>query len=300
MNNYVLLVLLAYLIYGISYYVDDALMTKIKVKNSIGNLMIASSLLSGLVLFPIFFYLSEFNLRVDFVIGLLIITATLVWMMAMLLYYLSLKYLIPNVVSILYQLIPVFNFIFSLIMGHSFSFVQVGGIVLIVSSAIMLSLGQKVEMKRLASLFMVLSSFCFALFYVIFNELSVRTGFYQATALYQIGMIIFGLSLLINNKMRRDFIDTVVKKPMFLLVNVINKTMSMISNLLINYAMLFIPIALVSSLVGVDPIMTFVVGFVGVRLLPKYVDHAASKKEIIKMLLAITMTVTGIYLMFIA
>ncbi len=296
---YIFLAFLAYAIYSFSYYVDDALMTKIKIKNSISNLMVASSLLSGLVLLPLFLFLSEFQLEINQNIIILTTFATLISMLSMFAYYLSLKYLMPNVVSVMFQLIPVFNFVFSIIMGHSYKLSQIIGVILIIFSAIMLSVSQKIEVKRKASLLMVLSSFCFALFYVVFNRLSNETNFYQATVLYQIGLVVFGLVLLVDNQIRKDFVNTVVKNPAFLVANVINKAMNMVANLLVNYAMMFIPIALVSALVGVDPIMTLIFGLIGAKILPKYVDQVVSKKELIKLIIAIILTTFGVILMFI-
>ncbi len=294
-----ILIILAHSLYSLGYYVDKFLVTKTNVKESISNLMIASSFIYGLVLLPFFLFLTNFKVLINQETIILSSIAVLTSLIAIFAYYYAMKSLSSNVISVMVQLIPVFNLSISLLNGQSFSALQIIGMLLVISSSIVLSISTNLKIERKATILMIFSSFCFALFYEYFSKLSNATDFNQATVLYQIGLTLFGAILLCNKEVRKPFVDLVVKKPIFLVVNIVNKAGNMVANLLVNYVMLLMPLALVSSMIGIEPVLTVLIGWAGFKILPNYFDNSSSNKDILKLLVAILLSTTGIFLMFV-
>ncbi len=296
--KYIFLILLAHFLWSAGYYIDRVLINKMKVEHSISNIMVSASLVANVVILPIFLFLADFQLIINKINLFLALAATISLLIALYSYLLAIKNLKSNVVSLLFQLLPVFSFIISYVLGELFSFNQILGSILVIISALIISFDAKININKKSLFLMVISSFGYAIFYFIFVNLANRTNFYQATIFYQIGLIIFGLFLIINSKIRKEFFGLFVEKPQFIILNIINELGNAAADLLINFTMLFLPIALVNSMSGIGPMLTVVVGLIGVKLLPKYFDEKPSKTELIKLIIAIIFSASGIFVMF--
>ncbi len=296
--QYIILAIFPYVIYSVSYYADKFLLTKSKVDGSVGNLMIGSSLISGGILFPVFFYLTKFKIISDLRMLGLVVLMVMIMMLSLYSYYKAMETLRSSVVAILFLLVPVFSFVWAHLLGESFSFSKILGAILIISSAIYISFEPKFELKPKATLLMVGSSFGWSIFYLLFSKISGEIGFLETVSFYQLFLVLFGLVLLINKNIRSNFLSLFKTEPRFLIVNIIVKVSDMAALLITNYSMVFIPIALASSLVGTGPVITIIIGLAGAKLLPKYFDDQFSRDELKKLIIATILSILGIVLMF--
>ena len=64
-----------------------------------------------------------------------------------------------------------------------------------------------------------------------------------------------------------------------------------------NYANTIIPLAMVNALNGFQVVFTFLIGLVGVIILPKYFIEDIDKKNILKKVICIVFEIIGLFIM---
>jgi len=73
---------------------------------------------------------------------------------------------------------------------------------------------------------------------------------------------------------------------------------NLIANLLVNFANLTIPIALANVLNGFQGAFVFILGIIGVKLLPKYFKEELTKSIALQKVSCIALSVIGLTVMF--
>ena len=81
-------------------------------------------------------------------------------------------------------------------------------------------------------------------------------------------------------------------------LNMTNEGINLTANLLINFANLTIPIALANVLSGFQGAFVFILGVIGVRLLPKYFKEDLTKNIVLQKVSCIVLSVVGLIVMF--
>ena len=75
--------------------------------------------------------------------------------------------------------------------------------------------------------------------------------------------------------------------------------LNLIANLLVNFANVTIPIAIANILNGFQGAFVFVLGAIGVKVLPKYLKENLSKKIVVQKTSCIALSIVGLVVMFI-
>ena len=116
---------------------------------------------------------------------------------------------------------------------------------------------------------MTLSSLCYAIYFILF-DIGIRNSSYSACAFwYQIGFLLMGIILLCIKTFRIPFINAIKKNgKRYFILNTTNEVINLIANLLVNYANIMIPIALVNVLNGFQGAFVFILGVLGTLLFP--------------------------------
>ena len=199
----------------------------------------------------------------------------------------------------MFQLIPVFSYIFGLVLfGENLTIRQIIGSIIIVLSAITISFdfNEKNNRKKFkALLLMTLSSLCYSIYFILFDIGIRNSSYYSCAFWYQIGFLIMGVVLLSLKSFRLPFVDAIKRNgKRYLILNTINEVMNLIANLLVNYANLIIPVALVTVLDGFQGAFVFILGVIGTLLLPKYVKEDLSKKVVAQKITCIILGIIGL------
>ena len=178
---------------------------------------------------------------------------------------------------------------------------QIVGSIIIILSAIIISFdfNEKNNRKKFkALLLMILSSLCYSIYFILF-DIGIRNSTYYSCAFwYQIGFLIMGIVLLLLRSFRIPFVNAIKKNgKRYLILNTTNEVINLIANLLVNYANLLIPIALVNVLSGFQGAFAFILGIIGTLLLPKYIKEDLSKRVVIQKIVCIILGIIGLIIL---
>ena len=107
-----------------------------------------------------------------------------------------------------------------------------------------------------------------------------------------------GIVLLLLKSFRIPFVNAIKKNgKRYLILNTTNEVINLIANLLVNYANLLIPIALVNVLNGFQGTFVFILGVIGTLLFPKYIKEDLNKKVVIQKIACIILGIIGLIIL---
>ena len=198
---------------------------------------------------------------------------------------------------------PVFGYILSyFFLNETLKSNQLIGAIVIFLGAIILSVDFskiKIIFKKRIAFYMLLSSFIYAINGIIFKFIAKTDSFWVASFWQYWGLGIGGMFIfLFLGKYRRDFIYNIKNngKVIFFLYFII-EVMTIIGNLLTNYATLLAPIALVYMVGSFQPVVVIFLTFFSTKFFPKIIKEDFSEKIVIPKVIAILiMLIGGIFL----
>jgi drug/metabolite transporter (DMT)-like permease len=228
----------------------------------------------------------------------------MVYVIATYLYFKALEKTDASIIAVMFQLIPVFSYILGLIFfNETLSFNQIIGGVIIILASIVISVDfdeKNNKSKILALVLMLMSSFCSALYYILF-EIAMKNSSYNSTVFwYQIGLLLIGIGLLVLKSYRQDFFLMMkVNGKKFISINVANEGLNLMAHFMLNFANLTLPIALANIVAnGFNGAFVFVIGAIGVALFPKVFSEDLSKKVVLQKVGCIILGIVGMAIMF--
>jgi len=199
--------------------------------------------------------------------------------------------------------IPVFGYILSyFFLNETLKHSQLFGAIIIFLGAILLSVDFskiKIIFKKRIAFYMLFSSFIYAINGIIFKFVAKTDSFWIASFWQYLGMGIGGIFIfMFLGKYRRDFIYNIKNngKVIFLLYFII-EIITIVGNLLTNYAILLAPIALVYLVGSFQPVVVILLTFFATKFFPKIISEDFSAKNVIPKIIAIIiMLIGGIFL----
>jgi len=300
----IVITLIASFLWAITNHIDKYMLCNIDSSTSnVKTLLLFSSFVAGIVISPIWLFISKFQVQIGLIPLIVIFIAAILYVLATYLYYKALEKNDASIVAAMFQLIPVFSYMFSFIFfKETLSTKEIIGSLIIVLSAILISLDfnkSSNKNKIIALIFSVLSSLLFALYFICFDY-GIRNGEYKAVAFwYQIGLLLVGITLMFIKSFRTSFIKMLkVNGKKFISLNITNEVLNLVANLMVNFANLTIPIALVNTLNGFQGAFVFIIGVVGVLIFPKIISEDLNKKIVIQKVLCIILGIVGLIVMF--
>lgn len=300
--------ILASFLWAITNHIDKFLISGIdEAGKSIKTLMIFSTLIAGVALLPVWLAVSLLGGGVEiswFALVMMLLSAA-VSALAIYFYFRALDQNDTSVVVIMFQMIPVFTYILVLIFFHeALTIQQMVGAVIIMSSAILVSWdfeankGDKNRTKAL--IFMMLSSLCYAAYYVLFNAATRECSYGSCALFYQIGLILVGVVLVSFRSFRKSFVFAVKHNgKKYVSLNITNEVINLGAVFLVNYAATIIPVALADILNGFQGAFVFILGVLGVKFLPKYFKEDLNRKVVLQKVACIMLSIIGLVVMFI-
>ena len=212
---------------------------------------------------------------------------------------------VVSVVPVL-QSIPVFGFLLGYtILGETLSNLQLVGSGVILSGALLLSLEiseEGVYRVRKKNLFLaLLSSFFYALSGVVFKFVAIDQGYWAAQFWEYVGMGVLGLILLFVFSRYRRILYSLMKlgKFRFVGLNLASESSMVASDLLLNYATLLAPIALVYTVNSFQPAFLLVYGALGLIFFPRIMKQLShSSKGLWLKMLTICIMIGGAILLY--
>lgn len=303
MTTAVLFAIFASFLWSVTNHIDKFMITGIEEsKNSIRILLVFSTFVAGIVLTPIWLILSHFTVSISFVSLFSVLSASLIYIIATVFYFKAIEKNDASLVVVMFQMIPVFSYILALILfKENLTIRQIVGSIIIILSAIIISFdfNEKNNRKKFkALLLMILSSLCYSIYFILFDIGIRNSAYYSCAFWYQIGFLIMGIVLLLLRSFRIPFVNAIKKNgKRYLILNTTNEVINLIANLLVNYANLLIPVALVNVLSGFQGAFAFILGIIGTLLLPKYIKEDLSKRVVIQKIVCIILGIIGLIIL---
>ena len=301
----VVLTIFASFLWGITNHIDKFMISGIDESgSSVKTLLVFSTLVAGIVLSPIWLIISKFSIGISNISLLCVLLSSFVYILATYFYFKALEKNDASIVVVMFQLIPVFSYILALIFfKENLVLQQIIGSILIILSAVLISFDfeeKNNKSKWLALILMALSSLLYATYFFLF-DIGIRNSSYNSCAFwFQIGFLIQGIILICFKNYRSTFIKAIKNNGQkYFSLNITNEVINLIANLLVNFANVTIPLALANVLNGFQGAFVFILGVIGVKLLPKYFKENISKKIVVQKVSCIIISIVGLIIMFV-
>jgi uncharacterized membrane protein len=290
-------------LWSICNHIDKYLLTKYFRSGGVGALIIYSSFIAILVIPVIFFIRPD----VTAIAGrdiLLLLGAGMLSAIAILFYLFAMDEGETSMVVPFFQLIPVFSFIFGyLFLGETLTQQQIFAGLLILLGSIILSIeieeDQKYRFRIKLAIFMLISSIIFALYEAMFKFVAVGEDFWISSFWHYVGLLLIGVILFLGVKAyRREFIDMVrLNGPAVFSLNLTSEILTVIGNLMLAFATLLAPLALVGLVAGYQPLFVFLGGIILTTFFPKIATEKIKGIHLAQKILAIIIVFIGSYLL---
>lgn len=301
----IVLTIFASFLWGITNHIDKFMISGIDESgSSVKTLLVFSTLVAGIVLSPIWLIVSKFSISISNISLICVLLSSFIYILATYFYFKALEKNDASIVVVMFQLIPVFSYILALIFfKENLAIQQIIGSIVIILSAVLISFDfeeKNNKSKWVALILMTLSSLFYATYFFLF-DIGIRNSSYNSCAFwFQIGFLILGIILICIKSYRTTFIKAIKNNgKKYFSLNITNEVINLIANLLVNFANVTIPLALANVLNGFQGAFVFILGVIGVKLLPKYFKENMSKKIVVQKISCIILSIIGLIIMFV-
>lgn len=297
------LALVAPLLYSFTNFIDKILLERYFKVGGVGTLIIFSALLSVLAI-PIIYLadptvlsVEKGNIALLALVGLLDIA--ILW-----LYLVALRGDEPSIIIVFYQLVPVLalglGYIF---LGETLTQIQLLAMAIIILGTTFVSFEvderNNFKLRTRTIVFMTLAAFAWALESVLFKVVALeedvwRSLFWEHVMLVFVGLIIF----IFITTYRNHFLEAIRANSINIFsLNVLNESLYMIGNIVVAFAVMLAPVALILLGNSFQNVFVLILGVLFTLLLPGIYREKIGKRQMIQKVLAIIITGIGTYLL---
>lgn len=300
MTHWLSIALIAPFLWAIVNHADKYLLSKyFKNKGGVGPLMIFSTLFGAIVL-PIVFYIEPKVFAISAHDVLILIVAGVLSAVAIALYLFALEVEEASVVVPFWQTIPVFGYIIGyFLFDEVFTGKQLlAGLAILLGALILVIDFQPLgKFKTKIAGLMLLSSLIFASYEAMFRYVALEENFWVSVFWEHIGLVIVGIILLVCFKTyRRGFLDILKSNSgPIISLNIGSEALTIVGNIIMNYALLLAPLAMVLLISSYQPVFVFLIGVALTFLLPKIHTEKMGKVELVQKIIAIAIMCIGSY-----
>jgi uncharacterized membrane protein len=281
-------------------HIDKYLLSKIvKGNGGIPVLFLISCFISlpVLVLLGLFF---NTQLLIDSYSAVFLIINGILFSMSILPYFIALDKDETSIVAPLFQLTPVITYGLGFIfLNESLGMYQLTGAVLITIASILLVYERsegKGKLKLSLLLLMALSCLLLAINAVLYKFISIDISFSSSIFWQHLGSLLCGILVFIVNKNYRKKLLLFFKenKPVILLFNGANETLTVVGNTSLFYASLLAPVASVLWVAeGFQPVFVFLIGWFLSAFFPQIAEEDTSKATLLKKSFCLALMIVG-------
>lgn len=294
MENWVIFVILAQLIWSFTTMIDKFVISKKHITSPLVYIII-NGLTNLTFLFLLPFFSFEHLKLADFMIALL---SSIGFAVGVTLYYKAVQYEEISRITLLYQSTPLFVFLLSMIfLGESLPGYHVIGFLLLLFAGIIVAY-KKSHNKFVLSkavYYMIISNVFIAIAYISAKHVFNVTGFWSAVLWLRLTGFV-ALSVLLIPSVRKDFFRT-FKAMKNKIKGLIGFKMMLDASAFIasDFAILLGPVSLVSALSNASlPLFVFILTLLTTFYFPEIIKEDIHKKSFVIKLVAIILVIAGI------
>ena len=288
-------------------YIDKHMLSSYAKHGGIGAIVIFSSLFASVVIPISLLFGQGFFAVTSFQSGVLIVNGCLT--MIALLFYLYAIDTEDVLLSIpILQIVPVFAFVLGyLVLGETLSVRQMVGSLIVIVGTVVFSLEvqswKNITIKGRGLLLILGASLPLAISGVVFKWAAVDLGYWTTQFWEYVGIAIFGLFLFAVVPMYRKSFESVFRSK-FQTVHILSfillaEVLMVSSDLILNFAFLLAPVALVYVVNSFHPAFVFLYAFIATLCAPHVVHGITwSKKHLIQRGLTVAIMIAGVALLY--
>lgn len=297
-----MIALVAPILWAATNHIDKYLINKYFRNGGVGSLIIFSSLI-GIFVLPFILIIHPAVFSINPILALLIIANGSLYVLGLLPYLYALAEDEASIVVPLFQTIPVFSYVLAFfVLGERLASIQIVASLLIILGAITLSLDlnqKKIKFKKKVFWLMFLASFLIALNGLIFKYVAIQENFWTTSFWEYIGFAVLSIILLLFVRSYREQFLLVVKnnKRAVLGWNTTNEVLNIIAKIIMNFATLLAPLALVWVVNGFQPFFVLFFGIIITLFFPRFSKENLLKKHLAQKVIAILIIFIGVYLL---
>lgn len=290
------------LLWAIINYVDKILIGRFFQDKGTGSLKIFSAI-SGMIVMPFIAIFQPGVLGVSGLNATTMVISGMISVFGMIPYFYALRRDDASLVVPLFQLVPVFNYLYArLFLGEVLTTQQMLAGGLIVLGAVGMSLNissRRVGIKGKTFLLMLLSCLLMSLTNVLFKKVGIEESFWTTTFWMYVGYSVSAVILFFGiRSYREQFLMVFRRFPHVVGINLLNEGVNLVAITLFTYASLLGPLALVSLVNGFQPLFVLVIGLIITLRLPKLLTEKISRPEVFQRVIAIMIMLIGTYFLY--
>lgn len=201
--------------------------------------------------------------------------------------------------------VPIFGFALGyLFLGEILSIQQLVGSLIVLFGVFLVSIDFSNSQKRFKwrpAVFMIVACFLISIIGIIFKYVTIEGNFWVSSFWEYIGLGTFGvLIFLFIPKYRKEFMlmNRQGGKKIFTL-NTTSEIITIIGNLLTNYALLLAPVTLIYLVGSFQPAFVLLLTLLATKFFPNIVKEDMSKRVLVPKILAIVIIIFGSIVLFI-
>jgi len=291
-------------LWAVSTHIDKYLVERF-FKNSDTAVLIVFTALIGAVMLPFILIWQRGVFAIPLSAMAVMIVSGVLYMGAMLFYLRAIQQEEASTVAPFFQVSTLFTFALAwLILGEALGWVQIGGGVLIVAGAMLLSLDSSLRFGKLKWRFaglMVLCGGVIAISSVLFKYFAVRDAYWVTTFWTTVGQVLFGLAIMAVPHYRKQFFALFAKSPgAVVAINGANELINLGGGLGVRYAYLGAPVALVSAISSTSTLFVFAIGIALTVFAPKLGREDLSRRNLLQKGAAAVLVAAGVALINLA
>ncbi|PIR83547.1 hypothetical protein COU18_02585 [Candidatus Kaiserbacteria bacterium CG10_big_fil_rev_8_21_14_0_10_51_14] len=286
-------------------YLDKYLLVHQKRTGGIGSVILFSCFF-GVLILPVAFLLGGNIFSVTLLEAIILIANGCLTVATLAAYLYAIRD--SNIVSVvpILQTIPVFGFVLGyFVLGETLGLYQIVGSVIIILCAILLSFeieeNIKVRFRKRDFFLALLSSFLFAVSGVVFKAIAIDRGYWVTQFWEYLGIGLIGVILfLLLASYRHSFLSVLRNRRIGVVgLNFSTEAVMVSSDLLLNFATLLAPIALVYSVNAFQPAFLVGYGLIGLLLAPRFMNQLAFvRRHIVIKILTIAIMIIGALIIY--
>jgi len=235
--------------------------------------------------------------------ALLILTGglTIAWVI---LYLFSLEIEDVSAVVPWFLTIPIFGYVFGyFLLGETLTTQQIIGSLIVLLGVLLISIdfsGEKRQFKWIPALYMIVACVLVAISGLIFKYVTIGEDFWVSSFWEYVGLGFFGILLyLFVPKYREEFMlmNHEGGKNIFIL-NAFSEIITIVGNLLTNYAILLAPITMVYLVGSFQPAILLFMTLFATKFFPQIVKEDMSKRVLLPKIVAVGIMIIGSIVLF--
>ena len=290
----------ASLLLAITNHIDKFMISDNENSN-IKALLVFSTLIAGIILFPLWLIVNKFTFNFDITIFSIIFCSAFCFTFSGYFYFKAIEITDASIVVALFQIVPIFSLILTYIFFNEvLTFTQLGGILIIIISTIVMMLKKVNGLFNFKPfIFMLIVTISSSLYYFLLEYAINLSNYNSALLMFQLSLFLIGLFLIFFKSYRNSFFEMLDRRKKLIGFNILNEAFTLIANMLNNFANLFIPLAIVNALNSFQVVFAFLIGCIGTIIFPKFFKEDINKMVVLKKIICIIFELIGVFLLVI-